>query len=251
MNSFIFRNMYRGVKVFAFGKFYSDSGFLSGWGFSALLEMADREFYEEIFCVSRLNDFGAIFKSRSEDCIEYESHELVASFCFPPIMEWSESRLSDCPATPRFIGEANDFFSQRSFCLSVDGVNVWLPKLELAGRMFFHYETLISAAFVPSGLDFNFCTFESDNSTEVHATSKIGVDPWVFENTSYRNHLGWLLTSRDVRDSFNSIWNCLNQEKIIRPDGRYEWDFNFVPPVSLSGSKVTVMGCLSPDKKIL
>lgn len=249
MDSFILMDMYRGVKVFAFGKFYSDPGFFNGWGFSALLEMAGGEFYEEIFCASKLTSAGAIFRVASGGGLTYESHATVASFPFPTVIDWSENRLLECPAMPGFIDRDNDIFSQRCFCFNVDGLEIWLPKLELAGRIFFHYETLIDSAFLPSGLDFNFCIIENDFSVEIHALSKIGVKSWVFESKAYRDHLGWLLTNRDVRVSFDSIWRCLNQEKSIRPGGRYVWDFNFIPPASLSGAYVTAMGCLSQDKK--
>lgn len=251
MNSFIYRNMYRGIKILAFGKFYSNPKFLSGWGVSVILEGRGGALYEETLCVSNLIDCGAIFKFSSEDVIKYDSHKFVASFKFPPVAEWDDSNLLDCPAAPNFLGDANDFFNQRSFCFDAYGIRIWLPKLELAGRMFFHYQTLISSAFVPSGLDFNFCMIKCDHAIEIHAISKIGVSSWVFDDKSYREHLAWLLTEKDVRDSFNSIWSCMNQEKTLRSDSRYEWDFNFVPPTSLSGTKVTVMGCFSPDKKHL
>lgn len=208
-------------------------------------------FYEEVFCASRLSDVGAIFSVWSGDGLEYESHATVARFCFPPVSGWSESRLLECPAMPGFIGKDSDIFTQRCFCFNIDGVMVWLPKLELAGRIFFHYKTLINSAFVPSGLDFDFCVIDGDSFVEINALPKIGVDPCIFEDKDYREHLGWLLINGDVRGSFNSIWRCLNQEKTINLSGRSEWDFNFIPPESLSGVNVSAMGCLSPDKKHL
>lgn len=213
------------------------------------MQGAENRIYEDLLCVSTLRDMGGIFKYSPNSGPTYNSHGVVGVFSFPPIKNLHEGEISDCPAAPNFIKNNSGFSKQKCFCLAVDDVIVWLPKLELAGQLFFFDKTLIRSAFTPGALDFNFCLVEREEAIEIHALSDIGICSWAFDQTYYRRRLGWLLTNKDVRDSFCSIWVCMNQEKIFVPGDRYVWDFNFSPPDSLSGSTMTVIGSLSEDKK--
>lgn len=238
------------TSVFAFGKFHRNSSFFSGWGYSALIQGAQHRIYEDLLCVSTLRDMGGIFRRPKIDST-YNSHGVVGTFTFPPIEQVLEGQIFDCPAAPGTIINNSNFSSLKCFRLVFDDVTVWLPKLELAGQMFFFDGTLIKSAFSPGALDFNFCLFEREDAIEIRALPDVGIVSWAFDQESYRKRLGWLLTNKDVRDSFLSIWLSMNMEKIPVSGEGYVWDFNFTPPASLSGSNLTVMGSLSADKKHL
>lgn len=237
------------TSIFAFGRFYTNPSFFSGWGYSALMHDAENRFYEDLFCVSTLRDMGGVFKYPPKSGSEYNSHGVVGVFKFPPLEKLLEGKISDCPAAPNLASNDIDFSNQNCFRMIFDDVTVWLPKLELAGQMFFFDKTLIRSAFTPGALDFNFNLIECEDVIEIHALPDIGICAWAFDQTYYRRRLGWLLTKEDVRDSFSSIWECMNQEKVFVTGGQYVWDFNFFPPSSLSGAGVTVIGSLSEDKK--
>ena len=222
---------------------------MSGWGYSALVQGAEKQLYEDVFCVSTLSDMGGIFKFQSNNDLKYNSHGIVGVFQFPAIEKIFENRVSDCPAAPNFMGNNIGFSKQKCFCIDFDDITVWLPKLELAGQMFFFDKTLIRSAFTPGALDFNFCLMEKKDTIEIHALSDVGICSWAFDQTYYRRRLGWLLTNKDVRDSFCSIWLRMNKERAFVPGDGYVWDFNFSPPASLSGSNITVIGSLSEDKR--
>lgn len=250
MNTFVSKNCFLGFRAFVFGKFYRGPGVLSGWGFSALTERLYGGLREETFSVRDLSWVGAVLNIFSGRQKIYESHKRIAVFKFPPVSEWSDRKLSECSAMPDFIGSGHEDFSQRCFCMKIGGTNVWLPKIELAGRLFFHCEMLSMAAFEPSWLDFNFYIFEDgDDVLDIYCLPGDSVDFRVIEDEACRNHLGWLLTNRDFRRSFESIWRCLNLEKTNTPDGCSEWDFNFVPPECLEDVVFSVMGDLSEDGK--
>ncbi len=238
-----------GFRAFAFGKFYRGPGLLSGWRFSAFTERFDGVLREKGFGVHALSLVGSIFNILSNGRKVYDSHEMIAVFNFPPVSEWGDRKLSECSAKPGFIDADHEIFSQRCFCIKVGEVDVWLPKIELAGRIFFHCEMLSMAAFEPGWLDFNFYGFESDDVLDIYCLSGDTVDCRVIEDKACRDHLGWLLTNREFRKSFESIWRCLNLEKTITPDGYSEWDFNFVPPECLEGVGFSAMGALSADGK--
>ncbi len=238
------------TSVFAFGRFRSNSRFFNGWGYSALIQGTQHRIYEDLLCVSSLQYMGGIFRRPKNDPA-YNSHGLVGAFQFPLIDEVLEGQISDCPAAPKIIIDSSDFSRQKCFCLKFDDVTVWLPKLELAGQMFFFDRTLIESAFSPGALDFYFCISERKDAIEIRAIPDIGISSWAFDQDSYRKRLGWLLTNKDVRDSFVSIWLSMNKEKTFIPGEGYSWDFNFTLPVSLPGANMTVMGSLSKDKKHL
>lgn len=236
------------TSVFAFGRFRSNSRFFNGWGYSALIQGAQHQIYEDLLCVSSLRDMGGIFRRPKNDPA-YNSHGVVGAFPFPLVDAVLEGQVSDCPAAPKIIIGSSNFARQKCFCLEFGDVTVWLPKLELAGQMFFFDRTLIESAFSPGALDFNFCLSERKDAIEIRAIPDIGISSWAFDQDSYRRRLGWLLTKKDVRDSFFSIWLSMNKEKIFIPGEGHSWDFNFNLPISLSGANMTVMGSLSEDKK--
>lgn len=250
MNTFVSKNIFLGFRVFVFGKFFRGPGLLSEWGFSALTERVNDGLREEVFSVRDLSWVGAVLNIFSGWQKIYESHNRIAILKFPAVSEWSDKRISECPAVPGFISSDNEVFSQRCFCMRIGGINVWLPKIELAGRLFFQNEMLSIAAFEPSWLDFNFYVFEGDGEVlDVYCLSEGGVDFSVIEDKACRDHLGWLLIDRDFKRSFESIWRCLNLERKISPDGFSEWDFNFVPPECLEGVVFSAMGDISEDGK--
>lgn len=66
---------------------------------------------------------------------------------------------------------------------------------------------------------------------------------------SYRDLFSWLLLSEGVKQSFESIWRCLNQDR-FSSGGRYtRWQFNFEPPATISGASMEVLGPLDWDSK--
>ncbi|MEW5189583.1 Tn7-like element transposition protein TnsE [Citrobacter freundii] len=69
----------------------------------------------------------------------------------------------------------------------------------------------------------------------------------------YRDHFSWLLLNQDVRRSFESIWQSLNQrqERVLQESAYARWQFDFQAPTSLAGTTMDVRVPFDPESNEL
>lgn len=100
---------------------------------------------------------------------------------------------------------------QRCLVFEVDGLTVWLPKFELARKMFFHAAFIVRSLRTEWLAIVGLITGERD-AVHIHT-------PWKHKLVSLpkigllHNHFSWLLLNQDVRRSFESIWQSPNQQE--------------------------------------
>lgn len=135
----------------------------------------------------------------------------------------------------------------------VDGLTVWLPKFELARKMFFHAAFIVRAAFAPNGLDMAFTIYREGDVVHIHTPPKTGAPSQLLKIKGYRDHFSWLLLNQDVRRSFESIWQSLNQrqERVLQESAYARWQFDFQAPTSLAGTTMDVRGPFDPESNEL
>ncbi|EGH25423.1 hypothetical protein PSYMO_30013, partial [Pseudomonas amygdali pv. mori str. 301020] len=129
------------------------------------------------------------------------------------------------------------------------GLTVWLPKFELARKLFFHSAFIARKAFEPNGLDMAFTIYNDGDAAHIHTPAKTGAPSQLLKTKAYRNHFSWLLLNQDVKRSFESIWQSLNreQERTSQDSAYVRWAFDFMPPVSLGGVTINVLGPFDPQ----
>lgn len=94
-----------------------------------------------------------------------------------------------------------------------------------------------------------FSVQREQDAIHIHTPAKTGAPARLLQMESYRDLFSWLLLSDGVKQSFESIWRCLNQEQ-SSSGGRYtRWQFNFEPPATISGVSMDVLGPLDWDSK--
>ena len=131
-----------------------------------------------------------------------------------------------------------------------NGINYWLPKFELARKLFFHAGFIVRAAYQPHGLDLLFSIQKDEDKKEVHihTASKTGIPSSYIKHKGYRELFSWIVLNDEVRNSFESIWVHINKEQ-YKYNNYSRWMFNFSPPASLSNLELTVRGPFSADTK--
>lgn len=104
----------------------------------------------------------------------------------------------------------------------------------------------------PNALDlmFNVKSWEFDTTYLIETLDANGAPVEFIRQPVYRSFLSWLLLNKDIRQSFNSIWQCLNQEQFIA-NSYCRWAFNFIPPAGLSGLDMEVHGVFNEEKNEL
>lgn len=170
--------------------------------------MLPRRFGLEMLCVMGL---GREFIA--EDKIPYISHGFLKKLVLPPVDTWRESTLGECPRLSRRLARNPEVASQRCFVFEANGLTVWLPKFELARKLYFHAGFLVRSAFEPNGLDMAFSVQKEEEIIHVRTPAKTGAPTQLLKIKGYRDHFSWLLLDPDVRRSFESIWQSLNEEQ--------------------------------------
>lgn len=173
------------------------------------------------------------------------------SFQLPPVEQWQEARLGSFSRLAKKLSGNREIANQRCFLFQSGDLKVWLPKVELARRLFFHAGFLVRAAYLPNSLDLMFNVSPKPYGAYAIDTLDANGAPVDFiRQPVYRAYLSWLLLNPDIRQSFNSIWQCLNQEQHIA-NGNCRWVFNFIPPSGLSGLTIETAGIFNEDKNEL
>jgi len=203
-----------------------------------------QRFAQEMSCVLAV---GREFLG--EEGAPYRPSGFKKTVVLPAIDTWRERQLGECPRLARRLAANPEISGQRCFVFEVDGLTVWLPKFELARKMFFHAAFIVRAAFAPNGLDMAFTVYREGDVVHIHTPPKTGAPSQLLKIKGYRDHFSWLLLNQDVKRSFESIWQSLNQRQERVPQGSAyaRWQFDFMAPPSLAGSTMDVRGPFDPE----
>ncbi|MGB5234549.1 MAG: Tn7-like element transposition protein TnsE [Candidatus Macondimonas sp.] len=188
-----------------------------------------------------------------EEGAPYRANGFKNTVVLPALDTWREKQLGECPRLARRLAANPEISGQRCFVFDTDGLTVWLPKFELARKLFFHASFLVRAAFEPNGLDMAFTIYREGDVVHIHTPSKTGAPSQLLKIKGYRDHFSWLLLNQDVKQSFESIWQSLNneQERISQDSAYARWRFDFQAPPSLAGTTMDVRGPFDPKSNEL
>lgn len=250
MQKKIFKRIPPEAKLVALGNQFRRDEPSSFWRFSTFFSRLDRQEYSENFelealCVMGL---GRKFMQNTEQL--YTSSGFHQTLTFPPVEQWEDALLGDCPRLAKRLAAKSEVANQRCFVFTAGGVKVWLPKLELARKLFFHAGFMVRAAYLPNGLDnlFQMRLGADKLSYDVFTPSRTGVPIAFLKQPAYREFFSWLLVNKDIRNSFESIWQALNAEQTIK-NGYCRWVFNFNPPTSIAGVEAMFRGIYNHEEK--
>ena len=212
MNRTVFRQIPNGSRLLAVGNFFRAPTSAAEWRLAALFErngqLQLQRFAPEMSCVLAV---GREFLG--EEGAPYRPSGFKKTVVLPAIDTWRERQLGECPRLARRLAANPEISGQRCFVFEVDGLTVWLPKFELARKLFFHAAFIVRAAFAPNGLDMVFTLYREGDVVHIHTPPKTGAPSQLLKIKGYRDHFSWLLLNQDVKRSFESIWQSLNQRQ--------------------------------------
>ena len=252
MNRTVFRQIPNGSRLLAVGNFFRAKTPAAQWQLAALFErngqLQLQRFAQEMSCVLAV---GREFLG--EEGAPYRPSGFKKTVVLPAIDTWRERQLGECPRLARRLAANPEISGQRCFVFEVDGLTVWLPKFELARKMFFHAAFIVRAAFAPNGLDMAFTIYREGDVVHIHTPPKTGAPSQLLKIKGYRDHFSWLLLNQDVRRSFESIWQSLNQrqERVLQESAYARWQFDFQASTSLAGTTMDVRGPFDPESNEL
>lgn len=222
------------------------------WRFASFFTLENGQEHKENFdlealCIMAL---GRTF-TQDKDAL-YKSGGFRRTFSLPPIESWQDAKLGDCPRLAKRWLSYSEIANQRCFVFTAGGMTVWLPKFELARKLFFHAGFIIRAAYQPNGLDMMFHVTEGEPGEGFHifCPAGSGIPVAYLRIPAYRQFLSWLLLNKETKASFESIWQCLNSEQTIT-NGYCRWIFNFIPPKALSGLEIEAQGAYDSERNDL
>lgn len=152
---------------------------------------------------------------------------------------WSHQRIRNCPIPSVANQEDKD---QWCFKFQHEGAIIFLPQIELARTLFFHYSYLSRLAMVPGGLkeEFDILSTVHLNATTINILPASTVPLYVRADDNLRRILAWILLDEDARRSFDSI----AKYQLIEGEDKNQhrvWQFRFDPP-TLKNVKLTMRG---------
>ena len=161
---------------------------------------------------------------------------------------WVHCLIGDCPI--KNIREQEDH-EQWCFSFESGGIQFFLPQIELARVLFFHYSYMTRLAMTSNGLneEFDIQPGDEPGTTEIHIlpTSSLPLNPR--GNAEQRRVLAWILLDDEVRRSFESIFQYqLTEGQDL--NGYRHWQFRFDPP-PLQNVKMSVRGQYLPESEVL
>ena len=161
---------------------------------------------------------------------------------------WGHCLIGDCPI--KNIREQEDH-EQWCFKFESGGIEFFLPQIELARVLFFHYSYMTRLAMRPSGLkeEFDIQPGDEPDTAEIHIlpTCSLPLNPR--GNTAQRRVLAWILLDDEVRRSFSSIaqYQLTEGEDL---NGYRLWRFRFDPP-PLKNVKISLRGQYLPESEVM
>lgn len=252
MNRTLFRQIQTGSRLLAIGNVFRAPNPGSQWRLAAFFDCNGQPQLQrlplEMSCVLAI---GRVFPG--EEGAPYRSSGFKNTVVLPALDTWREKQLGECPRLARRLAANPEISGQRCFVFDTDGLTVWLPKFELARKLFFHASFLVRAAFEPNGLDMAFTIYREGDVVHIHTPAKIGAPSQLLKIRGYRDHFSWLLLNQDVKQSFESIWQSINneQERISQDSAYARWRFDFQAPPSLAGTTMDVRGPFDPKSNEL
>lgn len=250
MSRILFSKIPKGDRLLAIGNFFKKDEPAPRWRLGSLFdqggELRQRWFDLEMSCI-----LGVGREFVGEENLPYLSRGFHQRLELPPVDEWQDRPLGECPRLAKRLANNIEVANQRCFVFEADGLTVWLPKFELARKLFFHAGFLVRAAFEPNGLDTVFSVWKDEEAIHIRTPSKTGAPSQLLKIKGYRDHFSWLLLDREVRHSFESIWRSLNDEQTATSSRYARWKFNFIPPSCLTGVTMEVQGPLDWESKEL
>ncbi|MES1993605.1 MAG: Tn7-like element transposition protein TnsE [Pseudomonadota bacterium] len=252
MNRTLFRQIQTGSRLLAIGNLFRAPNPGAQWRLAAFFECNGQSqlqrFPLEMSCVLAV---GREFPG--EEGAPYRPGGFKKTVVLPALDTWREKQLGECPRLARRLAANPEISGQRCFVFDTDGLTVWLPKFELARKLFFHASFIVRAAFEPNGLDMAFTIYREGDVVHIHTPAKTGAPSQLLKIKGYREHFSWLLLNQDVKQSFESIWQSLNkeQERISQDSAYARWSFDFQAPPSLAGTTMDVRGPFDPKSNEL
>ncbi|CAI2051537.1 Uncharacterised protein [Serratia fonticola] len=161
--------------------------------------------------------------------------------------QWQVARIRDCPIP---AVKAGDNGKQWCFVFEQQNVRFYLPQLELARVLFFHYAYMARLAMMNQGISKEFDVEYTDDSEQVniHILPSCSLPKFIRADYSLRRILAWIILDPEIRKSFESIY----QQQL---NGSYEtkkylmWDFRFSPP-SLEQTRLDIRGYFDKERKV-
>lgn len=160
---------------------------------------------------------------------------------------WEVTPIKSCPIP--VVSQRKDS-DQWCFVFKHDGIQVFLPQLELARALFFHHAYLSRLSLIPQGL---MQEFDVQREGGIHA--QINILPtctlplYARGDHALRRALAWILLDADARESFDSISKYQLQDGYDTPKYR-RWTFRFDPPL-LADVSLSVHGHYDRELKAL
>lgn len=125
------------------------------WHFSAYFAQQNAELLTENFDLEALCVMG-LGRTFVQSEQLFTSGGYRKSFQLPPVEQWQEARLGSFSRLAKKLSVNREIANQRCFLIQSGDLKVWLPKVELARRLFFHAGFLVRAAYLPNSLDLMF-----------------------------------------------------------------------------------------------
>ena len=248
MSKILFRLLPQGAKLLAIGNLFRSLSPGSSWRVASLLEVngdvRSHTFGSEMACL-----LGVGREFIQEENEPYISRGFRRALSLPALDRWQERLLGECPRLAKRLAKHQEIVNQKCFVFDVGGITYWLPKFELARKLFFHASFLSRASFEPNGLDMLFTVIRDAGVIHIKTPAKTGAPACLLQNEAYRNHLSWLLLNQDAKRSFESIWQCLNEGMPKNTTGYLRRQFDFHPPSCVSGVELVALGPLDWESK--
>lgn len=108
-------------------------------------------------------------------------------------------------------------------------IKVKIPKLELARVLFFHNAYLATSALQERVLDIDFLIKQDNSKNIITVLPHCSLAKTLFEELGFRSKLSWLLLNSNIKTSYYSIYQNLEENK-TQGDKYDKWKFNFTPP---------------------
>lgn len=241
MSRILFRKLPKNSRLTAVGNFSNENNVESFWRLSTHFKLFNNQNWNKKFEIEMACIMGVGRTFVQKTSRPYESMNFTRNYYLPDISTWETKRLGECPRLSNELRNIGDVASQLCFVLKCGKTTIWLPKFELARKLFFHSGFMVRAAFSPNGLESLFNLQINENCAVINTFEKYGVPARYFRHEEYRHFFAWLLLTPEAKSSFESIWKCITQEQYLLSE-YWQWQFNFIPPEFLSGLKVTLRG---------
>lgn len=159
---------------------------------------------------------------------------------------WSHRRIRECPI--KNVSEQEDQ-GQWCFSFKFEGIEFFLPQIELARVLFFHSAYMTRLAMLPNGLseEFDIQPGDEPDTTEIHILPTSTLPLKARGDHEQRRVLAWILLDDEVRRSFSSIAQHQLSEG-EESNGHRRWKFRFDPP-TLPNVELTMRGQFQKESR--